>query len=52
VRIDLHFIALFARLDMPVLVFLSQSTFWTIQELEKQHKDKINQFRRLANNII
>jgi hypothetical protein len=38
--------------ERPRFNNISESTLWTIQELEKQHKDKINQFKRLANNVI
>ena len=38
--------------EKPRFNNISESTIWTIQELEKEHKDKINQFKRLANNVI
>lgn len=38
--------------EKPRFNNISQSTIWTIQELEKEHKNKINQFKRLANNVI
>jgi len=38
--------------EKPKFNNISQSTIWTIQELEKEHKDKINQFKSLASNVI
>jgi hypothetical protein len=38
--------------EKPRFNNISQSTMWTIQELEKEHKNKFNQFKRLASNVI
>jgi hypothetical protein len=38
--------------EKPRFINISQSTIWTIQELGKEHKNKIDQFKRLANNVI
>lgn len=38
--------------EKPRFNNISQSTIWTIQELEKEHKNKINQFKRLESNVI
>lgn len=38
--------------EKPRFNNISESTIWTIQELEKEHKDKIEKFKGLANNVI
>ncbi len=38
--------------EKPRFINMSQSTIWTIQELEKKHKNKINQFKQLEKDIV
>jgi len=38
--------------EKPRFNNISESTIWTIQDLGKEHKNKINQFKRLASNVI